>query len=201
MPTDAAPSPGSRPSRTERAARLAGCLDRARAGDLSALDDVVRDLNPLLWHVARSQGLSASDTIDVVQATWLALVSQLPKIRTAAALTSWLVTVTKREAWRTNRQIRRAVPTEELPESPAAHPGLDARLLTAERDQRLWIHFDMLSARCQQLLRVVAQVDRPDYSRVSEALGMPHGSIGPTRGRCLAKLRALLLADPVWDSG
>jgi hypothetical protein len=56
-----------------------------------------------------------------------------------------------------------------------------------------------LSERCRALLRIVAQVERPDYSMVAEAMGMPHGSIGPTRGRCLAKLRESLLADPGWS--
>jgi hypothetical protein len=56
-----------------------------------------------------------------------------------------------------------------------------------------------LPERCQQLLRLVAFSDRPDYQAVSEALDMPIGSIGPTRGRCLAKLRTSLASDPSWD--
>ena len=80
---------------------------------------------------------------------------------------------------------------------PGPRPG--DRLLTDERDQALWRAFRLLSDRCQELLRIVAQVSRPDYTAVAEALGMPVGSIGPTRGRCLAKLRALLTADPSWS--
>jgi len=56
-----------------------------------------------------------------------------------------------------------------------------------------------LPQRCRELLRIVAMVDRPDYTLVSDALEMPRGSIGPTRGRCLEKLREMLLADPVWS--
>ena len=56
-----------------------------------------------------------------------------------------------------------------------------------------------LPERCRRLLRVIAFADRPDYAAVAEALGMPVGSIGPTRGRCLAKLRAQLAADPAWE--
>ena len=68
-------------------------------------------------------------------------------------------------------------------------------------DQRsLWRSVSRLSERCQALLRIIAFVDRPDYGAVSEALGMPVGSIGPTRGRCLAKLRSLLTADPSWST-
>jgi DNA-directed RNA polymerase specialized sigma24 family protein len=78
-------------------------------------------------------------------------------------------------------------------------PELSERLVRQERDRVLWRHFQRLSERCRELLRIVAMVDRPDYTTVSEALGMPHGSIGPTRGRCLEKLREMLLADPQWS--
>jgi hypothetical protein len=79
-------------------------------------------------------------------------------------------------------------------------PPPDQRLLTDERDRVLWGHFARLSQRCRELLGIVAQVSRPDYSAIAEALGMPHGSIGPTRGRCLTKLREMLLADPAWGA-
>jgi hypothetical protein len=65
----------------------------------------------------------------------------------------------------------------------------------------LWTHFEELPPKCQALLRVVAFADRPDYAAVSEALKMPMGSIGPTRGRCLAKLRTALANDPAWEGG
>ena len=80
--------------------------------------------------------------------------------------------------------------------APIPDPAPGERLLTDERDRALWRHFQRLPERCRTLLRIVAQVARPDYSAVAEAMGMPIGSIGPTRGRCLAKLHAMLLADP-----
>ena len=63
----------------------------------------------------------------------------------------------------------------------------------------VWSNVAQLSERCRALLRVIAFAQRPDYAAVAEALGMPVGSIGPTRGRCLAKLRAALAADPRWE--
>ena len=63
------------------------------------------------------------------------------------------------------------------------------RLLTDERDRVLWQHVQRLPGRCRELLRIVAQASRPDYAAVAEALGMPVGSIGPTRGRCLDRMR------------
>jgi len=185
-----------------RAARLGECLRRAQAGERGALDNVVRELNPVLWQVARAQGLGIEDAADVVQTSWLELLRRLPEIRSPQALTAWLVTATRREAWRVRERSRRQLPdgTAALDTAPDPDPEPADRLLTDERDRALWRSFRRLPDRCRELLRIVAQVDRPDYQAVSAALGMPHGSIGPTRGRCLAKLRELLLADPSWSS-
>src|ERR1041385_8600675 len=65
--------------RSERMERLAACLSRAMAGELSALDPVVAELNPLLWHVARAQGLTEEDAAAVVPTSWVALVRPLPR--------------------------------------------------------------------------------------------------------------------------
>jgi RNA polymerase sigma factor (sigma-70 family) len=180
---------------------LARCLERARNGELAALDEVVRELNGLLWHVARSQSLTSEQAADVVQTTWLELLRRLHDIRTPQALTAWLVTTTRREANHLRNRWRRQAPGGMEAAESIADPGPEPheRLLTADRDQVLWRHLQRLSERCRELLRVVAEVDRPDYAVVAEALGMPRGSIGPTRGRCLAKLREMLLADPGWS--
>ncbi|GAA1652113.1 RNA polymerase sigma factor [Catellatospora bangladeshensis] len=184
-----------------RAAVLAGLLEKAREGDRGALDAIVREVNPLLWHVARAQGLDAEPAADVVQTTWLVFVRHLDTIRTPQALLGWLATTTRREAWRLLRQERAgADPDSEVVEhalSPAA--DVDEQVLTHERDRALWRALQAVSDRCRRLLRVVALVDRPDYDVLAEAMGMPRGSIGPTRGRCLAKVRELLLADPTWS--
>jgi RNA polymerase sigma factor (sigma-70 family) len=188
------------PGRLDRPARLARCLDGARNGDLAALEDVVRELNPLLWHVARTQLPTAEQAADVVQTTWLELLRRLHEIRTPEALTAWLVTTTRREAWHVReRQRRQPLDGDEALTSAAdPGPGPGEHLVRDERNQVFWRHFRRLPERCRALLRVVAQVERPDYSVVAEALGMPRGSIGPTRGRCLAKLREMLLADSAW---
>lgn len=184
----------------ERAARLGACLERARDGDRSALEPVVRELNPVLWHVARAQGLGVEEAADVVQAAWLELLRRLTAIRSPQAVTAWLITTTRREAWRVRDRSRRQVPDGAwlLDSAPDLGPEPTEQLLSEERDRVLWRHFQRLPQRCRELLRVVAQVDRPDYALVAEALKMPRGSVGPTRSRCLAKLRALLLADAAW---
>ena len=192
---------GSGHAAADRAARLGACLVRARDGDTVAVGEIVRELNPLLWHVARGEGLTAEESADVVQTSWLELLRRLHEIRSPQALTSWLVTATRREAWRVRKLTRRQVPdgAAQLESVADPDPGPGERLLDDERDRVLWRHVQRLPGRCRELLRIVAQVSRPDYAAVAEAMGMPVGSIGPTRGRCLAKLRELLRADPGWS--
>jgi RNA polymerase sigma factor (sigma-70 family) len=199
LPSGSPVSP--RAGRPDRTAVIAACLQRARSGDREALDEVVRELNPLLWHVARAQGLAAEPAADVVQTTWLAFIQQMHAIRTPQAVTAWLVTATRREAWRVRARARAEVEpdTDAVEAIASAEPDVPERLLADERHRTLWRAVRRLPERCRELLRIVAMVERPDYAEVAESLGMPKGSIGPTRGRCLAKLRELLLADPMWS--
>ena len=74
--------------------------------------------------------------------------------------------------------------------------GAEEQIVLDEQQRALWRAVGRLSAQCQELLRIVAFIPRPDYQSVSAALGMPVGSIGPTRGRCLEKIRALLADEP-----
>src|SRR5205823_5886540 len=102
-----APADGQVEPRTADADRLGALLERARDGrDAAGLNAIVAELSPLLWQVARSQGLDRDTAEDVVQTTWLSLLRHLDTIRSAGALTGWLVTVTKREAWRVRRAGR-----------------------------------------------------------------------------------------------
>ena len=177
-------------------------LERARDGDTESLRELVSALNPVLWRVARGQGLGAEDAADAVQTSWLELLRRLHEIRTPRAVTAWLITTTRREAWHRQQRARRDLPDDgsTLRTVPDPDPPPGERLLTDERDRVLWRHFQQLSQRCRDLLHFVAVTDRPDYTVIAEAFGMPHGSIGPTRARCLAKLRTALLADPAWST-
>jgi RNA polymerase sigma factor (sigma-70 family) len=184
----------SQPDRSERIARLASA---ARQGSEAALGEIVTELSPLLWQVARAAGLNSSDAEDVLQTVWLRLLDHLDDIHTSAALTGWLVTTTRREAWRVSAAARRQLPadTELLSMLPDPGPGSEEQVILDDQRRILWQAIGQLSTRCQELLRIVAFVPRPDYAAVAAEIGMPTGSIGPTRGRCLAKLRALLAGD------
>lgn len=178
----------------DRSSRRASLLSAARQGSEDALGEIVTELSPMLWQVARATGLSSSDAEDVLQTVWLRLVAHLDDIRDSRALTGWLVTTARREAWRVRAAERRQLPADhELFDAlPDQSPGSEERVIAGDQRRTLWAAFRRLSARCQELLRIIAFVPRPDYAAVAATLGMPVGSIGPTRGRCLAKLRALL---------
>ena len=188
-----------RQTRPDRGAHMASLMRAARQGDEDALGQIVTELSPLLWQVARSAGLGPGDSEDVLQTVWLRLVAHLEEIHSATALTAWLVTTTKREAWRVRAAGRRQVPAdqESFAELPDEGPGSEEQVIVHDQQRALWAAIGRLSARCQELLRIVAFAPRPDYAAVAAALGMPVGSIGPTRGRCLAKLRALLAESPL----
>jgi RNA polymerase sigma factor (sigma-70 family) len=184
----------SQPDRSERIVRL---VSAARQGSEDALGEIVTELSPLLWQVARAAGLSTSDAEDVLQTVWMRLLAHLDDIHTSAALTGWLVTTTRREAWRVSAAARRQLPadTELLSALPDRGPGSEEQVIIDDQRRVLWHAIGRLSPRCQELLRIVAFVPRPDYAAVAAQLGMPTGSVGPTRSRCLAKLRALLAGD------
>jgi RNA polymerase sigma factor (sigma-70 family) len=184
----------ARANKPGRAARMADLLSAARAGSEDALGQIVNELSPLLWQVARSAGLSQGDAEDVLQTVWMRLITHLDSIHDAGALTSWLVTTTKREAWRVRAAGRKQLPADQdvFADLPDKGPGSEEQVILEDQRRELWAAIGMLSRRCQELLRILAFAPRPDYATVAAALGMRVGSIGPTRGRCLAKLRALL---------
>jgi RNA polymerase sigma factor (sigma-70 family) len=154
------------------------------------LDGLIPRLTPLLWQVARAAGLGAEDAEDVVQSSWVSLLSHLDTIREPAAITAWLVTTTRREAWKVAASRRKARPadTEQLADIPDPRPSPEDTALLDEEQRAVWDALRTLSPRCQELLRIVAFVPRPDYDAVAVQLSMKRGSIGPNRRRCLDKL-------------
>jgi RNA polymerase sigma factor (sigma-70 family) len=181
----------------EHRARVEGLMRAAQDGSEEAFGELVGELTSTLWHVARATGLSRPDAEDVVQTTWLSLVSHLKTIHTPAALKSWLVTTTRREAWRVRAAELRQLPADQdwLTTIPDQAAGSEERLVMEQEMRDLGTAFLTLSTRCQELLRIVAFVTRPDYDEVAAKLGMARGSVGPTRGRCLEKLRVALYPE------
>ena len=178
---------------TDTFSATATLLARAAQGDQSAWDELVSEHTRLLWSVARSFRLDAADANDVVQTTWLRLVEHLDRIEDPTRLVGWLVTTARRESMRVLRRSGRERPVVEdtVLDRPDEGPPVDTALLTNERDRALWQAFARLNDKCRQLLQIAVNEPKA-YDEISAALGMPIGSIGPTRRRCLTQLRALL---------
>jgi DNA-directed RNA polymerase specialized sigma24 family protein len=112
-------------------------------------------------------------------------------VRDAQAITRWLCTAARREAWRVSKAATRTRPVEDdvLAARMPTESSPESEVVTLDDKAALWAAITRLPERCQRLLRIVAWEPRPDYSSVADTLGMPIGSIGPTRRRCLDKLR------------
>ena len=165
-----------------------------RSGDASAVDDLVAAMTPVLWHVVRAYGHDRQSAEDVIQATWLGFVRLHQTIDDPQAVASWLITSARRGAAAHARTARRASPVQDETLHAVLPDAESAEELAVRDDEasRLWRAVASVDERCRKLLRVVAFMDRPDYQALSKDLDMPVGSIGPTRARCLAKVRRAL---------
>ncbi len=163
----------------------------AKDGDDAAWQELVERYSQLIWSVARGHGLSTADAADVSQTTWVKLAEHLARIREPERLGAWLATTARNESINVLRRARRCVAWGDEWEvlMPSECADVATQLLDGERDRALWRAFESLPPRCKTLLRVLTMDPAPSYVEVSAALGMPIGSIGPTRGRCLENLR------------
>jgi RNA polymerase sigma factor (sigma-70 family) len=141
--------------------------------------------------------LTRSDAADVNQTVWLRLVEHLGRLREPAALPGWIAQTTRHECLRVVQASRRTRPFDPLDragEAQAAlglvdHDTIEGQLLRAERRQALREAYAELPARCQQLMTLLLRDPPVTYEEISEQLSIPLGSVGPTRGRCVDKLR------------
>ena len=168
-------------------------VGRARKGDKQAWDTLVDRYAPLIWSICRRHRLGGADADDVSQTVWLRLIDQLGKIRDPAALPGWLATTTRRECGQVLRTARgprvSAYPlaAENMPDEQGV--TAEQELLAAETHAALREAFGQLPPRCQQLITLLTEDPPMPYTEISARLGIPVGSIGPTRRRCLDKLR------------
>lgn len=177
---------------------VADLVRAAGAGDQDAWNSLVGRYSGLVWHVARGHRLGEADANDVAQTVWLRLVESLPKLREPAAIGGWLATTARNESLRLLRRSGREVVEADLglegtPADDAYSP--EAVVEEHERQELVRRALAVLSLRCQTLLRALAFTPDHSYADISAALDMPVGSIGPTRGRCLDRLRQGLQAD------
>jgi len=166
---------------------------RAAKGDSDAWDALVERFAPLIWSICRRYQLEPADACDVGQYVWLQLVDQIAAVHDPGALPGWLATTTRRECIRFQRTARRqqalerALDFETIRDEQA---GMAEReLLRAERHAALREALGRLPPPCQQLIALLVEDPPVPYAEISARLGIPIGSIGPSRSRCLDKLR------------
>lgn len=173
---------------------IGALVGAAADGDQRAWHEIVDRFTPLVVSVINRHRLRPADAADVNQTVWLRLVEQIGRLRDADALPGWIATTTRHECLRMLRLHQRLQPFDpqsaEEPASPEdAEARLDEELETAQRLQALRDGFRALPEQCRELLAALMADPPPSYASIGERLGVPVGSIGPTRSRCLEKLR------------
>jgi RNA polymerase sigma factor (sigma-70 family) len=172
--------------------RAGTAFEEYRQGVPGAIDTLVRLVSPLLWHTARQCGLTAAEAEDVVQQTFLSLVRSKDSVSDPLAVVRWLTVSLRRLAWRERSSSAKRSNEEPTDDDLPRAPSAEHTAVLTDQQRRLWEKVGELNERCRRLLAVIAFAPRPDYAAIAVDLGIPVGSIGPTRGRCLAKLRAQL---------
>ena len=178
---------------------------RAAAGDQAAWYEIVDRYAQLVWSICLRFGLSGEDIDDVGQSVWMLLVQSIGSLREPAALPGWLAQTTKNECLRVlraeHRHAHAGLPSEDqLPVDPDA-VVIDDEVLRAERDAALRAAFAELPPRCRELLSMLIRDPPCRYEDISATLGIPIGTIGPVRGRCLERLRRSPHLRFLWGDG
>ena len=171
-----------------------------RRGDAAAWEALVERYQRLIYTIARHAGLDDELCADAFQHVFTMLVEHLHLIEHPATIGTWLATTARHEAWRISRRERLARLAGEYDELAASSADAalppDDLLLRLEAQQHIRTAMAALDERCRRLLTALFyRPDPPGYAEIAEALGVSEGSIGPTRARCLQKLRRLLEQD------
>lgn len=162
-------------------------IERCLKGDQAAWSDLVVRYQRLVYSVAHVFCSNPEDVSDVFQQVWLELYQQLADLRKVEALPAWLITVTRRRSYAV---LHTRYGSESIEKDI---PHISEQLAQVEREHSLERALDQLPDRCRRLIDLLYfDASEPSYLQISEALGMPEASIGPTRARCLEKLKKLL---------
>jgi RNA polymerase sigma factor (sigma-70 family) len=170
----------------------------AASGDSRAWEGLIERYGRLIWSITRDFKLVEGDAADVFQTTWMRLIEHIDRIAHPDRVGSWLAATARNECLRALAARKRVVLAHEDDpfDGPAEHePEVDAALLAAERAEVVRDAMTQLPRRWQRLMEMLMADPPASYAEISDELGLPVGSIGPTRGRCLARLRVLLEAS------
>ena len=174
---------------------VAACL----GNDAGAWEALIHRYQRLVYSIPIRKGFSAVDAADVFQSVCVLLLEKLPTLRKHEKIASWLITTTTRECWRVAAQWRREGPHEtrepdsdrdKVNDIPSSGPLADEESALLEQQQILRDAVDSLPERCRKLISMLFyDKDDPSYSDIARDLRIPVASVGPTRARCLDKLR------------
>ncbi|MGA5817708.1 RNA polymerase sigma factor [Kitasatospora sp. NPDC094028] len=170
-------------------------VDDCIAGNQDSWSRIVERYTPLIWAIARGHRLSTADCEDVSQTTWMRVIQHLGKLRDPEKLSQWIAVSARRESLKHIEKSGRTSPVGDSPvfdqsEPTENHPEEIA--LAKERDNEVLLAYCALSPKCQALLGLLVTDPPMSYDEISATLGMPRGSLGPIRSRCLAHLAKLL---------
>jgi RNA polymerase sigma factor (sigma-70 family) len=162
-------------------------IDSCLRGDQAAWTELIHRYQRLIYSVARKLCPQTEDCADVFQRVCLDLYQNLRQLRNDRTLPAWLITVTKRRAYAVLKDARKGVSIDDY--EAEVNPQVDA----VEKEFLLERAVDELPSRCRELVSLLYfDTAEPSYAEISDRLGMPVASIGPTRARCLEKLRKLI---------
>lgn len=167
----------------------------AASGDRAAWDTVVERYVALLWAIARRHGLSHADAADVVQNTWLRLLEHIDDVREPARIGSWLATVAQREALNCIAHRNRYVLScddQAFDGQDRLLPDVDDALIRREMAVAARHALDSLPPTWRTVVELLSLDSPPSYQQIGADLGLPVGSIGPTRGRAVRRIRELV---------
>jgi len=172
---------------------------RAGAGDTRAWEQLVERYGRLIWSITRDFKLRESDAADVFQTTWMRLIEHVDRIQHPDRVGSWLAATARNECLRciaSHKRLVLAAEDDAMLDGPADQGAeVDEALLAGERAESVRAAVSNLPPRWQRLMNMLMSDPPVPYTQISDELGLPVGSIGPTRGRCLARLRVLLEAS------
>jgi RNA polymerase sigma factor (sigma-70 family) len=163
-------------------------------GSEEAWGALVERYRNLVYSVPVKYRMPPEDAADIFQAVWIDLFAELPRLRSAGALRSWLVTVAGHKCYQWKRkQAAQSLAPETTPEPADSQPTFVEWKEQVEREQMLRDAMLELPERCREMMRLLFYQQPPlPYKDVAARLGLAEGSIGFIRGRCLSKLRATL---------
>lgn len=167
-------------------------LRKAAAGDQTAWSELVDRFDQMVWSVARSFRLDDATAKDVSQTVWLKLIENISKINDPDRLPGWLATTCRREAIRVSKLRDRTIPTDFEYDIEDDAPSLETMMVEDDEHRTLITAFGRLSEGCQQLLRLLTVEPALSYEEISEAIDKPVGSLGPTRSRCIERLKSVM---------